>query len=101
MYDINSLAMRVANCAKRKSNPNELLGLSDESLLELVRDAAAGETLPLSAEVNNTDVWTFASRANYNVSFNNTFAKVVELLFQDDVLNRAAELLKRRCEKIN
>ena len=93
-YSINDLATRVANCAKRKFTSKEFLGMSNESLLELVKDAASDETLHLSAEVNNTDVLNFSKRANSNAKLNKTFLKVAEILHHDDVLNRAVELLK-------
>ncbi len=50
MYNTNDLAMRIANRVMSKPNPNHLLGLSDESLQKLAKDAAAEETLDLSAE---------------------------------------------------
>lgn len=92
MYNKNDLASRIAN----RVNPNILLGLSDESLLKLVKEAAAEETLHLSAEVNNIDTWQFSSKANSNASFQATFLKAADILHSSDVLNRAVELLKER-----
>ena len=100
MYSTNDLAMRIANRVISGSDPNSLLGLSDESLLELAKDAASAETLDLSAEVNNTDTWQFVNQANSNVSFQATFLKAADILHCSDVLNRAVELLKERLKNI-
>ena len=94
MYNKNDLALRIAN----RVNPNNIFALSDESLLKLAKDAAAEETLHLSAEVNNTDTWQFSNQANSNASFQATFLKAAEILHCSDVLNRSVELLKERRE---
>ena len=96
MHNTNDLALRVAN----RVNPDNLLGLSDESLLELAKDAASAETLDLSAEVNNTNTFQFSIKANYNASFQATFLKVADALHSSDVLNRAVELLKEKRKTI-
>ena len=96
MHNTNDLALRVAN----RVNPDNLLGLSDESLLKLAKDAASAETLDLSAEVNNTDTFQFSIKANHNASFQATFLKVADALHSSHVLNRAVELLKEKRENI-
>ncbi|MDE0013229.1 MAG: hypothetical protein OXU36_18945 [Candidatus Poribacteria bacterium] len=96
MHNTNDLALRIAN----RVNPDNLLGLSDESLLELAKDAASAETLDLSAEVNNTDTFQFSIKANHNASFQATFLKVADALHSSDVLNRTVELLKEKWENI-
>ena len=101
MYTINGLATRIENRALDKTNPNILIGWTEESLLELAKNAAAEETLPLSAKVNDTDAWSYSNRVNSNVSYNRTFLHVAEILFRDDVLNRTVELLKEKCENTN
>ena len=100
MYNTNNLAMRIANRVISGSDPNSLLGLSDESLLELAKDAASTETFDLSAEVNNTDTFQFAVKANYNASFQATFLKVADALHSSHVLNQAVELLKEKRETV-
>ena len=96
MYNIDDLASRIANRVISSLNFNSLLDMSDDSLLKLAKDAASGETLHLSAAVNNTDTWQFANKANSNVFFQATFLKAADILHCSDVLNRAVELLKER-----
>lgn len=94
MLNIDDLALRITNRVKSKLSSNNPLYLSDESLLKLAKDSAAEETLYLSAELTNTDIWQFANQANSNVSFQETFLKAADILHCSDVLNRSVELLK-------
>ena len=96
MYNRDNLAARVANRVIDSLNFDNLLDLSDDSLLKLAKEAASIETLNFAAEVNNTDTWQFANQANSNASFQATFLKAADILHCSDVLNRAVVLLKER-----
>ena len=96
MYDINALAMRVANRTIGKSDPRLILGIPDESLLGLVKASAVDEIMITFNEVTNKNEALLQSfgMTNTQESIAITFNNIAEILLNDDVLNRAVELLK-------
>ena len=95
MY-INYLARRVANSTIGQADPNILNGLTDKSLLELVKSAASRETILLLQEVVNKreEILQQFGMTTSHEEAENVLNSIGEMMFSDEVLNRAVDLLK-------
>lgn len=98
MYDINALAVRVANRTRGASDPNEVASLPDETLRELAKAAAVNEVTEIFREVSNQNEALLQSfgLTNTKESLAIAFDNIGTTLLGDDVINRAVELLKQQ-----
>ena len=95
MY-IDYLAKRVADSTIGSANPNLLNGLPDESLLELVKTAAASETILLLQEIVNERgkiLQQFGMTTSHEEA-EDILNSIGEIIMSDKVLIRAVDLLK-------
>lgn len=98
MYDINALAVRVANRTRGASEPHEVASLPDETLRELAKAAAVDEITEIFREVSNQNEALLQSFGlkNTKESLAIAFDNIGTTLLGDDVINRAVELLKQQ-----
>ena len=100
MY-IDYLAKRVVDRTISGTNPVDFLVLPDESLLRLVKAAAVDEWIVLSTEITNRNetVLNSLGMTNSQQQINSIFNDVGEKMMDNEVLNRAVDLLKEIGQK--
>ncbi len=98
MYDMNALAVRVANRTRGTSDPHEVASLPDETLRELAKAAAVDEIMEIFHEVSNQNEALLQSfgLTNTQESLAIAFDNIGTTLLGDDVINLAVELLKQQ-----
>ena len=91
--DLTDIARHVAKMFVAE-NETELLTLTGNELLEIVKDFGTNNALNIAASIADIDVWTFVNSIDDDEYINRTALNLCHLLTNDDFVNQVVSLAK-------